>query len=63
MPKDPVCGMEVNPDEAAGVTLYDGTVYYFCAPICKRDFDADPEKYAPHDKKNDEESFLNLGGY
>ena len=42
---DPVCGMEVNPSEAAGTSEYNGKTYYFCAPGCKRSFDKDPEKY------------------
>jgi YHS domain-containing protein len=42
---DPVCGMEVDPDNAAGKSEYKGKTYYFCAPGCKRAFDQDPEKY------------------
>ncbi|MEP6896659.1 MAG: YHS domain-containing protein [Chloroflexota bacterium] len=42
---DPVCGMEVDPSEAAGTSEYKGKTYYFCAPGCKKDFDKDPEKY------------------
>ncbi len=45
MAKDLVCGMEIEEDEAAGTSLYDGKTYYFCAASCKHDFDADPEKY------------------
>ena len=45
MPTDPVCGMEVSPEEAAGKTEYDGETYYFCNPGCKEKFDANPEKY------------------
>ncbi len=45
MPTDPVCNMEVNPDEAAGESQYEGTTYYFCNPGCKEKFDAAPEKY------------------
>ena len=45
MELDPVCGMMVNPSEAAGTSEYNGKTYYFCAPGCKRDFDKDPEKY------------------
>ena len=44
--KDPVCGMDVNPKEAAGKSEYEGKTYYFCGPGCKRDFDKSPEKYA-----------------
>ena len=43
--KDPVCGMDVSPDEAAGTSEYKAVTYYFCAPGCKRSFDKDPEKY------------------
>jgi YHS domain-containing protein len=43
--KDPVCGMEIDPQTAAGTSEYQGQTYYFCAPGCKRSFDKDPEKY------------------
>ena len=43
--KDPVCGMDVDTATAAAKSDYNGTTYYFCAPGCKRDFDAAPEKY------------------
>lgn len=45
MPKDPVCGMEIAEAEAAGKSEYKGTIYYFCAPGCKRAFDKDPQPY------------------
>ncbi len=45
MAKDPVCGMEVNPESAAGKSEYKGETYYFCAPGCKKAFDQEPEKY------------------
>ncbi len=45
MVHDPVCGMEVDPATAAGKSEYKGQTYYFCAPGCKKAFDADPEKY------------------
>ena len=41
---DPVCGMEVNPKEAAGRSTYRGAVYYFCSLACKKAFDANPTK-------------------
>lgn len=43
--KDPVCGMDVTAETAAGTSEYEGVTYYFCAPSCKRSFDKDPEKY------------------
>jgi YHS domain-containing protein len=42
---DPVCKMQVDENKAAGTTEYKGKTYYFCAPGCKRKFDADPEQY------------------
>jgi YHS domain-containing protein len=46
---DPVCGMQVDPATAAASSEYDGQMYYFCSPGCKRQFDKDPEIYVgPH---------------
>jgi YHS domain-containing protein len=45
MAKDPVCHMEVNEKTAAATSAYKDKTYYFCAPGCKKAFDADPEKY------------------
>ncbi len=42
---DPVCGMQVNPQTAAGKSEYQGKTYYFCSPGCKKSFDKEPEKY------------------
>ena len=42
---DPVCGMTVDPARAAGVSERDGETYYFCAPGCKRAFEANPQQY------------------
>jgi Cu+-exporting ATPase len=47
-PKDPVCGMDVNPDVAAALGLrsdHDGQTYLFCGRGCKLSFDEDPAKY------------------
>jgi Cu+-exporting ATPase len=47
-PKDPVCGMDVNPDVATALGLrseHDATTYYFCGRGCKLNFDEDPGKY------------------
>lgn len=45
MEKDLVCGMDVDPNTAAGKSEYQGKTYYFCSPGCKRDFDKEPQKY------------------
>ncbi len=42
---DPVCGMEVDPASARHSSEYQGKTYYFCAPGCKRAFDAEPQTY------------------
>ena len=43
--RDPVCGMEIYPDNAAGTSVYQGQIYYFCSPGCKEAFDKEPERY------------------
>src|SRR6478609_6333179 len=42
---DPVCGMTVNPADAAGSYQYGGRPYYFCNPSCLHRFKTDPERY------------------
>ncbi|HEV8658395.1 MAG TPA: heavy metal translocating P-type ATPase [Thermoanaerobaculia bacterium] len=42
---DPVCGMAVDPGNAAGESEYQGTTYYFCSPRCKERFDKNPQKF------------------
>jgi Cu+-exporting ATPase len=43
---DPVCGMTVREDSAAGKSGYKGEKYYFCSTECKNTFDSAPEEYA-----------------
>src|ERR1700745_1221708 len=45
MQTDPVCGMQVDPQQAAGQSEYQGKTYYFCAPGCKKRFDSNPAQY------------------
>jgi Cu+-exporting ATPase len=45
---DPVCGMTVTPETAAGTAVYDGRTYYFCSRACRDRFQADPEQYTRH---------------
>jgi Cu+-exporting ATPase len=42
---DPVCGMKVDEEKAAGQSEYENHTYYFYASFCKRNFDQYPEKY------------------
>ena len=50
MAKDPVCNMECD-EKTAAKSEYKGKKYYFCAPGCKKAFDADPEKYLAKPRK------------
>jgi Cu+-exporting ATPase len=45
MAKDPVCGMELDEQQAAGTSEYKGETYYFCSAGCKQRFDHNPEAY------------------
>jgi P-type Cu+ transporter len=42
---DPVCGMTVERDKAAGRTDHAGTTYYFCSTHCQHKFGVKPDKY------------------
>jgi len=43
--KDPVCGMKVDPTNAAGKHEHKGKPYYFCSKGCLDKFKSDPERY------------------
>ena len=45
MDKDPVCGMNLIPTEAAGEQEYRGETYYFCSLGCVEKFRANPSRY------------------
>lgn len=42
---DPVCGMQVDEQQAAGQSDYKGQTYYFCSSGCKTKFDQNPEQF------------------
>ena len=42
---DPVCGMKVDPDNAAGSFEYQGQTYYFCSTHCLHRFRDNPESF------------------
>ena len=44
--KDPVCGMQMQSEDVASETNYEGKSYYFCSDECRTKWDADPERYA-----------------
>lgn len=43
--KDPVCGMTVDPRNAAGSFEFNGQTYFFCGLGCLDKFRADPERF------------------
>ena len=43
---DPVCGMKILPEKAAGKQEYESQTYYFCGKNCMEKFKADPASYA-----------------
>jgi Cu(I)/Ag(I) efflux system membrane fusion protein len=45
MVKDPVCGMDVDPKDAAGKIDYQGKTYYFCSLDCRQKFEKSPKQY------------------
>ena len=42
---DPVCGMSVSRDSAAGSVEYEGQTYYFCSSHCRHKFQEAPDQY------------------
>ena len=41
---DPICGMTVKPETAAGSFQHEGTTYYFCSKGCREKFIATTEQ-------------------
>lgn len=46
MAKDPVCGMDVKPETAAGKSEHQGQTFHFCSTECKRKFDQNPAAFS-----------------
>ena len=45
MERDPVCGMDVDPEKPGAKVKHEGKSYYFCGRGCARKFEDSPEKY------------------
>lgn len=43
--KDPVCDMDVDPNDCAGSWVHEGHTYYFCSEYCLHAFSKDPQRY------------------
>ncbi len=50
---DPVCGMSINPEEAAGKTEHNHQTYYFCSMHCEHKFLDNPDAYSTDSKPSD----------
>jgi Cu+-exporting ATPase len=46
---DPVCGMEVEPEDAAAAWEHEGATYLFCSVTCMDRFRTDPERFLAAD--------------
>jgi len=72
--RDPVCGMSVSPESAAGHQEHNGRIYHFCSTHCLEKFrheaqskgfeldDASFELAKELDKKTEAEGAVDLGG-
>ncbi len=49
--KDPVCGVEIDKDEAVATSEHMGQTYYFCSVACKESFEKEPMKYVKSGKR------------
>ena len=61
-PKDPVCGMQVNPATAKFKTVHAGKEYFFCCAGCLGKFQANPEKILSAPPKPMGSGLVSLGG-
>jgi YHS domain-containing protein len=43
--RDPVCGMQIDPEKAAAMRVHMGLTFHFCSPGCAQAFDADPHRF------------------
>lgn len=43
---DPVCGMEIRPEQAVATEVHEGRVFYFCDEACHETFREDPHRWA-----------------
>lgn len=59
---DPVCGMSVKPEQAAGSMTYGEETYYFCNPRCYEKFQANPAQFVGGGKKSSEDCCGGAGG-
>ena len=51
--KDPVCGMELDENDAAGLDEFKGKTYYFDSEDCMKLFHDEPKKYVEKAEKKE----------
>jgi len=61
--QDPVCGMTVSPEKAAGTVEHNGATYYFCGKHCAERFRSSPEQYVGRSERPQPSSSSNAGEY
>jgi len=59
--RDPICGMQVEPQKAAGKSVFQDKEYFFCSLGCKAKFNADPARYVEPVRPSDEGSCCHAG--
>lgn len=52
---DPVCDMEVRPEEAVAVAMFEGHRVYFCSENCYQEFLDTPHSFVGWDDDQDRE--------
>jgi Cu+-exporting ATPase len=61
---DPVCGMKIVPEKAAGKQEFDGQTYYFCGQSCIEKFKANPASFlTPRPKQSPVQPAPKAGAY
>ena len=43
--RDPVCKMQVNPQQAGASLVHMGRTFYFCSASCAQEFEKNPDRY------------------
>ena len=59
--RDPVCGMDLTPDDSTEKTTYNQQTYYFCSTGCKDKFDSDPAEFEVESARNVEPARHQMG--
>lgn len=57
---DPICGMKVEPQKAAGKSTFNGKTFYFCSNSCKEKFDS-TNSAENNSKQNSQPTLVKLG--